>query len=482
MAAIATNAGLSDAKSHGWPCTETLKTRFGDFDFQGGYPVGDTTNRLFELQMLCRAVEVYTTNIMEVSETALREGLRAFGATKPTQVVIWENLMGPDTVLLTANTETVYALAHLDLKADGPTVVEAPPHMLGFIQNALQRQIADIGPLGADKGQGGKFLVLPPDHQGQIPDGYFAFRSPTYAVSVAMRGFQSKGGGTQNAVTLMKEIRIYPLAQAASPPAMTFINGSGKTIDTLFPDDHRYFELLAKLVNEEPAECFGPLERAQMEAIGIRRGQAFTPDAKTRALFDEAAKIAGAISRAHTFASPERGVFYYPGRKWQQMREGIDYTFTQDGVPQIDARLNVYYMAAGNSPGMMAKAVGQGSQYLWTYRDAKGDWLQGENRYQLHILPGIPAANFWSIVVYDALSRSELQGAQPFPSVSSYTNPILNADGSIDIVFGPERPAGEVNWIQTVPGKGWFPLFRFYGPLEPFFDKTWKLQDIAKAN
>ena len=135
------------------------RRRFGDFQFEGGYPAGDTADRLFEIQTLSRAIEVYQNQLMRVSEAALDEGLRAFGATKPTQVVIWENLMDAATVLLTANTETVYAIAHLDLKADGPTVVDAPPHMLGAMQDSLQRWLADVGPLGADKGEGGKFLV-----------------------------------------------------------------------------------------------------------------------------------------------------------------------------------------------------------------------------------------------------------------------------------------------------------------------------------
>ena len=169
---------------HGWLCTETLKTRFGDFAFENGYPAGDTATRLFELQKLNRAVEVYTTQLMRVGEIALREGLRAFGATRPSQVVIWENLMGPSTVLLTANTETVYAIFHLDLKADGPTVVEAPPHMLGAIQDGLQRYITDIGPLGPDKAKGGKFLVLPPGFEGAPAAGHFIALSPTYSVTV----------------------------------------------------------------------------------------------------------------------------------------------------------------------------------------------------------------------------------------------------------------------------------------------------------
>ena len=170
---------------------------------------------------------------------------------------------------------------------------------------------------------------------------------------------------------------------------------------------------------------------------------------------------------------------FYPDRKWQGALAGVSYTFLKDVVPQIDARNNIYYMAAGNSPAMMEKNVGQGSQYLWTYRDADGEYLDGAKNYRLHVPPDIPIENFWSVVVYDALSRSELQNGQPFPSVSGYTDPAINADGSVDIDFGPEQPADTHNWIATVPGRGWFPIFRFYSPTEAYFDKTWKLEDIT---
>ena len=265
---------LATSHAYGWLGTETLQTRFGDFEFKDGYPVGDAAQRLLDLQKLNRAVEVYTTQLMPVSEIGLREGLRAFGARTPQQVVIWEQLMDARTVLLTANTETVYALAHLNLKADGPTVVEAPPHMLGFLQDGLQRYLADVGPLGADKGNGGKFLVLPPGFNGTPPQGYFVSRSPTYSVTLGLRGFQAEGK-TDQAVGLMKQIKIYPLDKAASPPAMQFMNGSKQDIQTVFPDSFRFFELLAMLVEEEPLESFTPFERFQMQAIGIEKGKPF---------------------------------------------------------------------------------------------------------------------------------------------------------------------------------------------------------------
>ena len=183
-------------------------------------------------------------------------------------------------------------------------------------------------------------------------------------------------------------------------------------------------------------------------------------------------------AQTHTGSVPE-GAYYYPGRKCTVFPGTVPWNFLMEGVPQIDAQDNVYYMAIGNTPAMVEKHVGQGSQYLWTYRDAGGNFFDGAKTYRLHIPPNIPAGNFWSVLVYDALSRSQLQNGQPFPSVSSYTKPVVNADGSIDITFGPDEPKAKGNWIKTVPGKGFFPMFRFYGPAEAFFDKTWQLEDVV---
>jgi hypothetical protein len=389
--------------------------------------------------------------------------------------------MDAATILLTANTETVYALGHLDLKADGPTVVEAPPKMLGFAMDALQRYLVDIGIPGPDKGQGGKYLFLPPGHTGPVPDGYFVFKSPTFTVSFGMRGFKVDGK-TDQAVALMKQTKVYPLAKASSPPAMEYLNGSGKAINTVAPDTFMFFEMLAQLVNEEPADIFTPLERFYMQAIGIEKGKPFNPAPKDKALLADAARVGAAMARANSFSSPDPDTYYYKDRKWQYIGN-VPYDFNKDGVLEVDRRAYVYYMALGNSPAMMTKNVGVGSYYLWTYKDAAGGFLDGAKNYRLRIPANVPAKEFWSVLVYDSLSRSELQNGEKFPSVSKYTDPKANADGSVDVYFDPTMPPGqEKNWIKTVANKGWFPIFRFYGPLESLYDKSWVLSDIEKVN
>ena len=467
----------SSSDSHGWIGTETVTTPFGNFEFKNGYPTPAAANALLDQLTFNRAVEVYLTQIPAVAIIESRRGIRDFGAKRSNQVVIWETLMGPETLVLTANTETVYGMGFLDLKGDGATVVEAPPKMLGAAMDTLQRFLVDIGPLGPDKGKGGKYLFLPPGYTGEVPEGYFVVKSPTYSVNYFLRGFKVDGK-TDQAVALMKQIKVYPLTQAANPPQMEFLNGSGQAIDTIHSDTITFFEMLSQLVNEEPAEVFTPLERFYMQAIGIEKGKAFTPDPKAKSLLSEAARTGAAMARANTYASPDPDTYYYNDRKWQYVGD-VPYTFIRDGVAEVNRRAYVYYMALGNSPAMMSKNVGVGSYYLWTYKDAADGFLDGAKTYKLHIPANVPAKDFWSVLVYDSLSRSELKNGQKFPSVSQYSDPKMNADGSVDVFFSPEMPQGqEKNWIKTVPGKGWFPIFQFYGPLAPLFEKTWVLNDV----
>jgi hypothetical protein len=354
--------------------------------------------------------------------------------------------------------------------------------LLGGISDLWQREIMGVGPTGRDKGQGGKFLLLPPDHGGPVPDGYMAGQSQTYGVVFGVRGFQSLGCGTERAVALMKTTRIYPLARASNPPETMFVNASRTELDTVFADSGEFFSDLAWLIDREPHEVIPPHERFQLAAIGIEKSKPFNPDAGRKALLDEAARFAAGLARTNSFASNDPERLVYPDRAWEWAFIGGSATWDSQGYVNTDRRAGFAYIAIGMSPAMVEKHVGTGSQYLWTPRDASGAFLDGGRRYRLHISPNIPVKNFWSVVAYDADSRSMLRNGQPFPSVSSYTGPAANVDGSIDIEFGPTAPgdARQTNWIQTMPGRRWFTIFRFYGPLEPFFDQTWKANDIVE--
>jgi hypothetical protein len=482
MATQSSTTKSTAAADHGWFGSETVKTRLGNFDFKNSYPSREAAKQLREALVFNRAVEAYLAQMHGVSWYRVWKGTMDAGTKTPNQVVLWENLMDGATLLLTGNTETVYGLCAIDLKRDGPVVIETPANLLGGLSDLWQREIMGIGPTGRDQGKGGKFLLLPPDHDGAVPDGYMAAKSQTYGVVCGVRGFQS-AGGTAQAVSLMKTTKIYPLSQAASPLATVFIDGSRKEIDTIFSDSGQYFADLAWMIDREPHDRIPSHERFQLASIGIEKGKPFAPDVGRRALLDDAARFGSAIARTNSFDSDDPARLVYPDRVWEWAFIGGSASWDSQGYVNTDRRSSFAYIAIGMSPAMVERHVGTGSQYLWTPRDGSGAFLDGGKRYRLHIPPNIPVKNFWSVVAYDADSRSILRSSQPFPSVSTYTGPEANADGSIDIDFGPDSPIGSAshakNWIQTTPGKGWFTLFRFYGPLEPFFDKTWKPDDIV---
>jgi hypothetical protein len=476
-----TAATKDDVHAHGWIGTETVKSRVGVFEFRNGYPAGDAARQLMDALVFNRAVEAFLVYMPPVSWLHVWKGVADAGTHAPNQVVIWETLMDSATTLLTGNTETVYGLCSLDLKRDGPVVIEVPPSMLGGITDLWQHSIVDIGITGVDQGKGGKFLVLPPDYKGAAPDGHLVAKSPTYCASLGVRGFQVDGK-PDKAVALVKTAKVYPLAKASAPPSTTFFNASHQPVDTLFSDDARFYDDLAWIVEREPHAMFASHERFQLAAIGIEKGKPFKPDAARRFLLDEAARFASAIARTNSFATNDLAALVYPDRRWEWAFVGGSATWDSQGYVNTDRRAGFAYIAIGMSPAMVEKHVGAGSQYLFTPRDANNAFLDGGKSYRLHVPANIPAKAFWSVVAYDADSRSILRNGQPFPSVSTYTGPQANPDGSMDIFFGPKAPAGkEKNWIQTVPSKGWFVLFRFYGPLEPFFDKTWKPGDIEEV-
>jgi hypothetical protein len=150
---------------------------------------------------------------------------------------------------------------------------------------------------------------------------------------------------------------------------------------------------------------------------------------------------------------------------------------------QIDERAAWFYEAVVVSKGMLTQTPGVGQRYIAAYKDADGEWLTGEKSYRLRVPPNPPARQFWSVTAYAEDTRQMEVTEQGRPDLSSRkADLVTNSDGSIDVYFGPKPPPGkESNWVQTLPGKGWFAYFRFYGPTEPFFDKSWALPDFVKV-
>jgi hypothetical protein len=456
---------------------DRVETRLGTLRFFDGYPDEETTEKLYENLDFVRGVQAYLSCIPAASMHAIKAGLLEKGIDHQT-LWIWENQMDSKTLFLTPNTESVYAMTWLDL-TQGPQVLETPPNVLGFIDDHWFKYVADFGNAGPDKGEGGKFLILPPNYEGDEPDGYYVFRSPTYHNWVAMRGFQVNGDARPTVKVFKNTWRVYSLDDADNPPRMKFVDVTGMEINTIHATGFEFFEAMHELVQEEPNAAGDPEILGLLASIGIEKGKPFAPDARRRLTLSEAAVVGNASARAIVFEGRDP-VAYWSNSAWETTFYGGSHEFLVDNVSLLDARTRFHMLAIAITPAMVNKMVGVGSQYLAAFRDANDKPLDGSKHYRLHIPAPIPAKNFWSVVLYDNQTRADLQTDQRLPSLSSELETVkANSDGSYDIYFGPTAPEGkEGNWIQTVPGKGWNTLFRLYGPLEPYFDKTWRLGEI----
>ncbi|MGW6547766.1 DUF1254 domain-containing protein [Streptomyces massasporeus] len=455
---------------------DRLETVFGELEFFDGLPLPDTVTRSYDALDLLRGIEVFLNCVPGASMVAMRRGLAGLGIDSRT-IGYTAPRCSSAPLVLTANTETTYGMTCLALDQDGPTVVELPPNSLCFVDDLWQHYVTDMGRAGRDKGEGGKYLFLPPGHDGEVPDGYLVVRPKTFSSWVLMRAL----GGEE----AMLRTRIYPLSAAANPPEQRFVNFGESDFNAIHANDFTFFEEIDTLVQGEPPEALDPERAGQLAAIGIVPGKPFQPDDRMRSILDTAARIASGIVRTLAFKPRDPIFYHYPGSSsWKNPWPSRSHEFlSAEGARLLDARAVFHYVGAGTSPAMAAAAVGVGSQYAYTAEDSTGAWLDGGRAYTLRLPSGIPAKDFWAVNVYDPQTRSLLRTDMPYPSVNSLSGAVRSEDnGDTVLHFGPTAPEGrEGNWVQTVPGKGWFTILRLYGPLDSWFDKSWRPGEIEPA-
>jgi len=462
---------------------DRLETRLGTLISFDGVPDAKTTRLVYDNLDFQRATHAYLSTLQIASMNAMREGILGFGPANTT-VLQFEELMDSKALWLTPNTVSVYMGAWLEL-GDEPMVIETPPNVLGFINDAWFLYVTDFGNAGPDRGKGGKFLIVPPGYEGELPDGYHVARSNTHGNWLVWRGFQVDGSTKQAVEATRNTLRIYPLSKKDDRPEMTFVNVSGKFHNTIHRMDYGFWEELNAVIQREPVDAVDPEILGLLTSIGIEKGKPFAPDARMRKILTEAADVGAVTARALTARPRDRRQYLYPGEGvWTNPFIEGRYDFLIDGVRLLDSRIYMHFYATGITPAMAIRNVGKGSQYAIAYLDKDGNALDGGKTYRIHLPPNVPAKDFWSFTLYDNQTRSMLQTDQRFPGIDNIgEGPRPNADGSYDIYFSPTAPEGQDrNWIQTVPGKGWNVIFRLYGPLEPFYDKTWRPGDPELVN
>ena len=400
-------------------------------------------------------------------------------------MLYWSRLVDWKTQTLTPNTDVIYFTPYFDTKEVGPVVLEIPPAddgaIVGTIMDAWQMPLEDIGPAGADRGQGGKYLILPPGHAGQVPAGYIVLPSLTYRGYALIRSILRSGSDADlaQAVAYGKRMKIYPLSQAQDPPPTVYVDAAGVLYDATIQYDIRFFESLNRLVQYEP---WLERDRAMIDTlrmIGIERGQPFAPNAEmAQSLNDAAAKAhafldgtykevvtTGSFAKGSRWAFPESIGLVFKASQAQ---------FADPNMYPVDAR-GLLFTFIFFTP----KRMGEGQFYLMAIDDKEGQTLDGSRTYRLNVPANAPVRQYWSATLYDRTTHALIR-EMPHAGRSSQSPGLqVNADGSVDLYFGPQAPAGKAsNWTPTDPDGEFEILFRFYGPLPPLFNKTWVLPDI----
>jgi hypothetical protein len=470
-------------------------------------PTAATSKLLRDELLFQRATQTYLWALPLINTLGMKVGSETQFGAGYNVLPVWKKRLDAKTLVTTPNSDVIYAMSYLDLGRDGPMVFEAPPGLQGILLDFWQRPIpgptidghtffGDVGLPGPDGGKGGKFLILPRGYDKSVPDGYFVYRSGTYNVFVFLRSFYQDPTKLAPAVALMEAAKIYPLGGQATAKPMQYPDASGVPVNMLPRDDASAFDQLKALVDTEGENLADPDWRGMLASLGIVKGKPFNPDAVTRAMLDRAAKTGYKTSRVIGFEETvsDRSFRVYPDRRWlNPIADGtpsnpggpLDLSWRRTAGNYLDLDLRIWFFTDyySISPGMISQTPGKGAKYMIAFTDSAGTPLSGGTSYSVKLPPNIPAANFWSVTLYEAENASGLANGQPFPSKGSRDKPAQETDGSTIIYLGPTAPAGkEGNWVATVPGKGYFAILRLYGPTEAAIDKSWKPGDIERAN
>ena len=471
---------------------ETIETRSGTIVIDHDYFTPDSSKLLSDELFFQRAVQVYHLALPAVSGAGIfYEQEKAGGEVG--DILYWSDFMNSEIELLTGNTSVLYFMSLQDL-SNGPIVVHVPEgNLQGHADNINQQVMTDWGIVGPNEGQEALFLFLPPNYEGKIPvlfnegnENNFVIQSDSMRFIAMARAFVN-APDMDAAEELIKKVNIYPLSEINNSPQVKFVDVAGESLKLSYPTTDGFWELLHEVYSKET--IVRPEDKnliGLMYTIGIVPGESFEPDEDSKKLLDKAAVVANLMARNIAYDSPAKQPFlYWPDKNWELVFQTKNPRYEDErGVTQIEPRISFMYQAITTADAMVLELVGKGSKYVGTYRDSDNNFLIGSNSYHLNIPANVPAENFWSIVVYDAETRSMIKNdLQPLPAIRSLDDDkfLRNGDGSYDVFFGPEPFEGiPINWIKTNEGDGFFVYMRFYSPTEAYYDKSWQLPMIQK--
>jgi hypothetical protein len=451
------------------------------YTFERGYPTQQTTQTARNAADFQRAIIAYRFWYPAVSAEGIFNGNRELGIKDGEARGI--AAAGPRQVGFTLNSDTPYGSGVLDV-SKGPIVIEVPPGpFIGLVNDHYQGWVLDMGLPGPDAGKGGKHLVLPPDYTGEVPSGYHTGRSKSYKNMLAVRALPA-GGDVGKALEALRELKVHPLGSDSNLAVVDTTKDRMDSSSLRWEDNFQFWEKLKEIVDTEPlVPSFLPMYGLLAE-LGIEKGKPFTPDGRMKDILTRAAEEGRDQMLVSAFDSNRPDRINWPDRKWEWA--GLVPNSAQFETPygiDLEARDRWFAQAIVTSPAMFNRKAGAGSLYWLSTRDNTGAYLDGGKNYKLTMPQPVPGKLFWSVTVYDAATRSQVQTDQDKAALRSMFE-LKDIDGSApaDLYFGPDAPTGnEAHWIKTEPGKGWFAYIRIYGPEEAAFDKSWKPGDFTEV-
>ena len=455
-----------------------LDTSIGRLRFARGYPDDATTKLLFDNLDLQRAVQAYIWALPLVSFAEWQDQHRTVFGVSETDMVVYESFRDK-LGILTANSTTPYILGLHDLARTGPLVIDLPAgETAGGVGDFWQRSVGDYGQGGPDRGQGGRYLLLGPGQDDPQSTGYHVLRSSTNSV---FNGFRILSTDPAAGAALLAQYRLYPYAQRNQPPPTRLIRPEGRAWSGTQPRGIAFWKRLAAVLEAEPVQERDRFFMAMLRPLGIRKGEPFQPDARQSALLEQGALLGEATARVMDVEKRFPGAVFWEGRRWHWLML-FNVNQRQDGYDALDERATWFYEAVGAAESMAIRQPGPGQVYLGVNKDAAGDWLDGGRHYRLRIPANVPARQFWSVTAYDLETRCFIDTPHERADRGSRNTLVKNADGSIDLSFGPRAPSGQdSNWVPTAEGRGWFAYFRLYYPEAAFFAKNWVLPDLERV-
>ena len=457
---------------------QTVDTRIGKLELQVGYPSKAAIEKLYDEMAFQRATQAFIWALPAVGFHGLHLAHKNTFGAKDGEVVLYDSLKDK-AGMLTPNLTTLYLMTFWNLAEQGPIVVEVPAGAVagGFL-DIWQRPITDVGQTGPDRGGGGKYLIVPPGSDIKEVRGYIVTRSPSNQVWFAARCLDRDHNV---AMQVARKHKVYAWSQRDNPPVTKFVSIGGKDWASNQPANLDYWKYLSEVIQPEAIEARDKVMMGMLVPLGIEKGKLFNPTERQKKILTEAAQVGELMARANAYEKRYANATVWPGKKWEYANM-VELDQDNNYYTQVDERGSWYYEAIGNTAGMQGRILNFGQVYLETSKDKDGNWLDGGKTYRIRVPANVPVVQFWSFTLYDNVTRGPVVTDQGAADASSRQNLAANADGSVDLHFGPTKPAQAQNWVKTNPGRGWFPYFRFYGPKEAYFDKSWQLNDIELMN